>query len=167
MHHERQEWAAHHYPMTEQGLLDRFNPRPKSPSQTSPTPEEDTQMQTASCEPANVQSPSSAQPAPPLSQSPTSAPELESVSSVGALASPAPQSSLCSLPAIGRGFLLQLPPAHNPGESPGVRAQMKPSQPSSTPPQSKNTFGLSVDISSLTSKSLSSSIRQSFTSFRN
>ncbi|KAG7237269.1 hypothetical protein INR49_032602, partial [Caranx melampygus] len=87
MHHERQEWAAHHYPITEEGLLDRFNPRPKSPSQTSPTAEDtqDTLMQTAPHEPANVQSPSSAQPVPPLSQSSTSAPELKSVSSAGAM----------------------------------------------------------------------------------
>ncbi|XP_068436759.1 piRNA biogenesis protein EXD1 isoform X2 [Clinocottus analis] len=33
---ERQEWAADHYPVTEQGLLDRYNPWTRSPSQTSP-----------------------------------------------------------------------------------------------------------------------------------
>ncbi|XP_022606754.1 piRNA biogenesis protein EXD1 [Seriola dumerili] len=226
MHHERQEWAANHYPVTEHGLLARFNPRTKSPSQTSLTAEEDSQKQTDSFGPVNVKSPSSAQLEPLL------AAEVTSVSSVDVHASPVPpaqapvtasmsdfgkqmppvsplsvgvgrgctellidtlgrgrslgkdQSSLHSLPAIGRGFFLQVPPAHNPRESTGVmknpgRAEMTPSSPSFTPSQNVNplpgtsatdlpndTSGLRGDLSSPTPQSLTSSLRQSFRSFR-
>ncbi|XP_028994094.1 piRNA biogenesis protein EXD1 isoform X2 [Betta splendens] len=34
MHRQRHDWAANHYPVTKQGLLDRFNPRTLSPPQT-------------------------------------------------------------------------------------------------------------------------------------
>nr|XP_020469556.1 piRNA biogenesis protein EXD1 isoform X2 [Monopterus albus] len=44
MHQERKKLAAGHYPVTEQGLLSRFNPQ--SPSLTSPAAEEQTQTQT-------------------------------------------------------------------------------------------------------------------------
>uniref|UniRef100_A0A3B4YZG4 Exonuclease 3'-5' domain containing 1 n=1 Tax=Seriola lalandi dorsalis TaxID=1841481 RepID=A0A3B4YZG4_SERLL len=223
MHHERQEWAANHYPVTQHGLLARFNPRAKSPSQTSLTAEEDNQKQTDSFGPVNVKSPSSAQLEPLL------AAEVTRVSSVDVHASPVPpaqapvtasmsdfgkqinplsvgvgrgctellidtlgrgrslgkdQSSLHSLPAIGRGFFLQVPPAHNPRESTGVkkspgRAEMTPSSPSFTPSQNVNplpgtsatdlpnvTSGLRGDLSSPTPQSLTSSLRQSFRSFR-
>ncbi|XP_019940344.2 piRNA biogenesis protein EXD1 isoform X1 [Paralichthys olivaceus] len=61
MHQERHEWAANHYPITEQGLLARFKHQTKIPSQTPPAPEEVSQTQTGSCEPATVDSPSTAQ----------------------------------------------------------------------------------------------------------
>ncbi|XP_070834662.1 piRNA biogenesis protein EXD1 [Chaetodon trifascialis] len=51
MRRERHEWAANHYPITEQGLLARFNPRVQSPLQTSPAEQAD------SLEPATVDTP--------------------------------------------------------------------------------------------------------------
>ncbi|XP_041668113.1 piRNA biogenesis protein EXD1 [Cheilinus undulatus] len=52
---EKQEWAAALYPVTEKGLLDRFNPRPQTPSNTSPAAEQHRQTD---AEPQTVQSPS-------------------------------------------------------------------------------------------------------------
>ncbi|XP_071353829.1 piRNA biogenesis protein EXD1 [Trachinotus anak] len=231
MHRERQEWAANHYPVTEEGLLARFNPQTKSPSQTSPAAEEDSQTQEGSSGPANVESPSSTQPDHLLYQLHTSPPKVTSVSSVDVHASPDPpaqapvtvpvsdfgekkppvsplsvgvgkgctgalmdtigrgkaygkdHSSLYSLPAIGRGFFLQMPPAHIPRESAGDmkspgRVEMTPSCPSFTPSQNgtaqpgssatdlpKGTSSLR-ELSSPTLQSPSSSLRQSFRSFR-
>ncbi|XP_059209347.1 piRNA biogenesis protein EXD1 [Centropristis striata] len=54
MHRERQEWAVDHYPVTEQGLLARFNPRSQSPAQTSPAAEEHNQAD--SSEPTTLES---------------------------------------------------------------------------------------------------------------
>ncbi|XP_076605202.1 piRNA biogenesis protein EXD1 [Chaetodon auriga] len=51
MRRERQEWAANHYPVTEQGLLARFNPRVQSPPQTP------TAAQADSFKPATVDTP--------------------------------------------------------------------------------------------------------------
>eukprot|EP00064_Thunnus_orientalis_P001916 superscaffoldBa00000131_g1920 len=52
----RQEWAADHYPVTEEGLLARFNPQTtKTPSKISPAAD----TQPGSFEPATVESPSS------------------------------------------------------------------------------------------------------------
>uniref|UniRef100_A0A3Q1EH84 Exonuclease 3'-5' domain containing 1 n=1 Tax=Acanthochromis polyacanthus TaxID=80966 RepID=A0A3Q1EH84_9TELE len=58
---ERQEWAAGHYPVTEQGLLARFSPKPQSSSQTSPAGEERSETRPDALEPATVESPSSLQ----------------------------------------------------------------------------------------------------------
>ncbi|TKS86500.1 piRNA biogenesis protein EXD1 [Collichthys lucidus] len=69
MRSERQEWAAALYPVTEQGLLDRFNPRPQSQRQTSPAVLEHSQTQAESFEPA-----SSTQADRPLHEQPTSPP---------------------------------------------------------------------------------------------
>lgn len=69
MRSERQEWAAALYPVTEQGLLDRFNPRPQSQRQTSPAVLEHSQTQAESFEPA-----SSTQVDLPLHEPPTSPP---------------------------------------------------------------------------------------------
>lgn len=82
---ERQEWAVDHYPVTEQGLLARFNPRIQSPPQTSPVAQEDSQ---SSFEPASVESPSSTQVDLLLDKPPTSPPRATNVSSVGVHASP-------------------------------------------------------------------------------
>ncbi|KAM8917572.1 piRNA biogenesis protein EXD1, partial [Spinachia spinachia] len=54
----RQEWAADHYPVTKQGLLDRFNPRSPSPGQTFPA-ENGHQLVTALVDPPLVKTPSS------------------------------------------------------------------------------------------------------------
>ncbi|GLD62490.1 piRNA biogenesis protein EXD1 [Lates japonicus] len=224
MHQERQEWATNHYPVTEQGLLARFNPKTKSPSQTSPAGEEDSQTQADSFGPATVESPSSAQKDPPLYQPPTSPPKVASVSSVDVHASPDPpaqapvavtvpdfgkpmppvgplsagvgrghtqvlmdtigrgrllkQSTLSALPAIGRGVLLQIPPAQIPRESAGDmkspgRMEKTPLCPSLTPSQRAtpqpvtsaanspwDTSGLRADLSTPTPQS--SSLRQLF-----
>lgn len=163
MHQERQEWASHHYPVTEQGLLARFHPRAKHPPQKPPPAEEDNQRLTAPLKRENVQSPASAKPA----QSPPSAPEPKGVFSVGVNASPVREFSPCPLPAMGRGFLLQLPQAQNPGGSPEVRPGAKPPHHGFSPSPTKSAPGPSIDLSSLTPQSLSSSLRQSFKSFRN
>lgn len=160
---ERQEWAADHYPVTEQGLLARFNPRTQSQPQASPAAQEHSQ---ASFEPATVESPSSTQADPLLHKPPTSPQRATGVSSVEAHASPDPaaqapvpatatdprkqvfvnsplslgvgrghtevlmdtagrgwpfgkESSTPALPALGRGFLLQMSQAQIPRESTG------------------------------------------------
>ncbi|KAK2891696.1 piRNA biogenesis protein EXD1 [Channa argus] len=48
MHCERQQWAIDHYPITEKGLLARFNPRNQSQSQTSPAAKEQSHTNTQS-----------------------------------------------------------------------------------------------------------------------
>ncbi|KAK9533568.1 hypothetical protein VZT92_008678 [Zoarces viviparus] len=77
---ERQEWAADRYPVTEHGLLDRFHPRTRSPSQTLPAAEENGQQH------ATVESPSQVGPLPP--KSPTSPPRANNVLPVDVRASP-------------------------------------------------------------------------------
>ncbi|KAM7375733.1 hypothetical protein PAMP_005512 [Pampus punctatissimus] len=131
---KRQQWAADRYPVTEQGLLDRFNPR----ATQAPT----------------VESPSSIQVDPLLHQIPTSPSRATDVSSAQSVDDPTAQdpvpatvsdlrkqvfvsplslgagrgrtevlmesvgrgrrcgkeqSSIQALPAVGRGFLLQMP----------------------------------------------------------
>ncbi|XP_078145764.1 piRNA biogenesis protein EXD1 [Centroberyx gerrardi] len=66
MRQERQEWAADRYPVTEQGLLARFQPRPQPLPQTSPPAEQHIQdpvpqIKPNSPEPATVEPPSPAQ----------------------------------------------------------------------------------------------------------
>ena len=128
---ERQERAADRYPVTEQGLLARFNPRNKSPSEpTAPAAEEPSQTQADSFEPPTQDDP------------PESPPGVTSVSPVDLQASPDPATqqmsvnSLLSLglgrgctevpmdtvgrgrpPSFGRGFLLQIPQDQIPGDS--------------------------------------------------
>lgn len=80
MRRERQEWAADHYPVTEQGLLDRYNPRARSPSQTLPAAEVNSQQH------ATVDLPSQVDPL--LSKSPTSPRGANGVLSVDVCASP-------------------------------------------------------------------------------
>ncbi|XP_073340195.1 piRNA biogenesis protein EXD1 [Pagrus major] len=85
MRRDRQEWAANHYPTTEQGLLARFNPR--TPPETSPAEQEQSQTQAKeSFDPAA--SPSSTQVDP--HSSPRSPLTAASVSSVDVHASPDP-----------------------------------------------------------------------------
>ncbi|XP_033499276.2 piRNA biogenesis protein EXD1 [Epinephelus lanceolatus] len=110
MRHERQEWAADRYPVTESGLLDRFNPRNQPPSQTSPAAEEQSQTQQESFEPDTEESPSSTQVDPLLHKPPMSPPRVTTVSSVDAHASPDPaaQDSVQSVTSplsvgVGRG----------------------------------------------------------------
>lgn len=221
MHRERQEWAADHYPITEQGLLARFNPRTQSRSKTSPGGEEQGQgqpradtIQPVCIESAQVD----------LLQRPPTSPlkstNVSTMQSVDVPTSPhlpaqvselrkqvfplsnlsigvgkgrievlmdtvgrgrpigSEQSTLFSLPAIGRGFLLQMPTAQITQESTGDmktpgRMEMTPSCPSLTPSQevmpqpATGAIDLSKDTSSLRGEqSLSSLLRQSFRSFR-
>ncbi|XP_070698500.1 piRNA biogenesis protein EXD1 [Pempheris klunzingeri] len=151
-HRERQEWAADHYPVTEQGLLARFNPRTQSPPQASPAAQEHSQT---SLEPSTVEAPSSIPvdilphkpsvsppratgPAPPAPV-PATAPVWKQMSADGppslgvgrghteALMDRVgrgrpfvkEQSSAPALPALGRGFLLQMSLAQIPRESTG------------------------------------------------
>ncbi|XP_068195436.1 piRNA biogenesis protein EXD1 [Antennarius striatus] len=44
MRSDRQKWASDHYPVTEQGLLARFNPRIQSPARTSPVEQQHSQL---------------------------------------------------------------------------------------------------------------------------
>nr|XP_046269790.1 piRNA biogenesis protein EXD1 isoform X2 [Scatophagus argus] len=95
---ERQEWAADHYPVTEQGLLARFNPTTHSPPQTSPEAQELCQTQADSTETTTVESPPSIQVDLPLHNPITSPPTVTNVSSVDVHASPdtAPQAPVPS-----------------------------------------------------------------------
>uniref|UniRef100_A0A3P8RSL7 3'-5' exonuclease domain-containing protein n=1 Tax=Amphiprion percula TaxID=161767 RepID=A0A3P8RSL7_AMPPE len=161
MRSERQEWAAGHYPVTEQGLLARFNPKPQSSSQNSPAGEERSETRPDALEPATVESPSSLQVDLGITQPPMSPSRVTSVSSIDVHASsnleaqpqvPATVPDLrkqmspsasedrgctevlmdmmgrgrpfgkesCNptLPSVGRGFLLQIPPAQIPFSGP-------------------------------------------------
>uniref|UniRef100_UPI0037E706BF piRNA biogenesis protein EXD1 n=1 Tax=Semicossyphus pulcher TaxID=241346 RepID=UPI0037E706BF len=71
---EKQEWAAGLYPITEKGLLARFNPRSQAPSGTSPAAEQHAPMEADSFEPATAESPSSTQMDLHLPKPPTSPP---------------------------------------------------------------------------------------------
>lgn len=221
---ERQEWAADYYPVTEQGLLARFNPRTsQSPSQNLPA----ANTQPGSFEPATVESSTEADPL--LHQAPTSPSRVNDVSSAQSVDDPTAQdsvpatvsdlrkrisvsplslgvgrgrseilmetlgrgtsfgkekSSIQALPAIGRGFLLQIPQAQIPRQSAGdIKTPskmevapscpiLKPSQEGMPQPQTsatdlpKDTLSLRGGNSSQTSQSLSSSLRESFRSFR-
>ncbi|KAF7670226.1 hypothetical protein LDENG_00043600 [Lucifuga dentata] len=93
MHQERREWAAEHYPLTEQGLLARFKPRVPPSTQNSPTAEELSSTQLDSPEPATVESPPSAKVDLFLHQPSTDSPLVTSISSAQSVAvcpTPAP-----------------------------------------------------------------------------
>ncbi|KAM9341268.1 piRNA biogenesis protein EXD1 [Symphorus nematophorus] len=207
MRSERKEWAADHYPVTEQGLLARFNPR--TPPKRSPAAQEQSQTQADSSEPATVESPSSTQVDILLHKTPTSPPR--DISSVDVHACPVSdlrkemsvnsppslglgrgrtevlmdkigrgtplakeQSSGPALPAIGRGFLLQISQAQTPRETmghmetPGALTQEVMAQPGpSAADLPQDTSALKGDNFTLTPEALSSSsLRQSFRSFR-
>ncbi len=201
MRRERQEWAAGRFPVTEQGLLSRFNPRTPSPSRTSPAAQECGQTQADSFEPVTVESPSSSQADRLLHKPPTSpsgvptaaqAPVPASVSDLRkemSVNSPPSlgvgrghaevlmdtmgrgrpfgkeQSSVPALPAIGRGFLLQMSQAQIPRESPGdmetsARVGAAPSCPNRTLTQEV------MPQPGLSANDLPQSLSSSFRSFR-
>ncbi|XP_074517251.1 piRNA biogenesis protein EXD1 isoform X1 [Sebastes fasciatus] len=213
MRRERQEWATDHYPVTEEGLLARFNPRTRSPSQTKPAAEERGQTQAESFEPATVESPSQVDPL--LHEPPTSPPRVDDVVTVDVQASPDPaaqapvpasasdlrkqmsansplsgvgrgrtevlmdtmgrgrpfgkeQSSIPTLPAIGRGFLLQMTqdqiPRENANHTLAQEVMPQPGPGANDP--TKDTFGTTGEHFSSTPESISSSLMQSFRSFR-
>ncbi|XP_074548430.1 piRNA biogenesis protein EXD1 [Halichoeres trimaculatus] len=151
MHCEKQEWAAAHFPVTEKGLLDRFHPRTQPPSKTSSAAEQSMQTESdsservPSCTPADV---SICKPLVP----PPGVPDVTSadVTVSAETATPAPvqapasdlfkqmscniplsvgrgrifgkDPSVSPLPAIGRGFCLQISHPQTPGEPIGVVA---------------------------------------------
>ncbi|XP_038584746.1 piRNA biogenesis protein EXD1 [Micropterus salmoides] len=96
MRRERQKWAADRYPVTEHGLLARFNPRTQSSSQTSPAAQKHGQTQADSFKPATVELP------PPTQvdthKPPTSPPTVPRVLSVNFHASP-DRAAQASVPA--------------------------------------------------------------------
>lgn len=180
MRRERQEWAADHYPVTEQGLLARFNPRTESPSQTgAPAAEEHGQTPADSFEPTDVDSP------PTQVDPPESPPGVTNVLSPDPAAqAPGPATSLLSLgvgrgrtealmdtlgrgrppfipalPPIGRGFLLQIPQDQIPTESMMSPGRMRTAP--LCPVMPKDTYG-----EHLTPEPFSSSLMQSLRSFR-
>ncbi|XP_026210903.1 piRNA biogenesis protein EXD1 isoform X2 [Anabas testudineus] len=223
IHRERQERARNHYPITERGLLARFNPQTQSPSQTSLAAGEQSKTPADSFQSATAEPPSSSQV--DLCQQPPINP-FKSTSGVQSVDVPASldlqaqvselrkqmsdvsnlsvgggrgvlkdtggrgrpfgnvQTALSSLPAIGRGFLLQMPPAEISQESTGDmktpgRMDMAPSCPSVTLSQvmpqpatdatdhSKDTSGLGEDNFAPTPQCTSALLSQSFRSFRN
>ncbi|XP_060938987.1 piRNA biogenesis protein EXD1 [Limanda limanda] len=104
MHQERHKWAADHYPVTEHGLLARFKRQTKIPSQTLPAPEEVSQTQTGSCEPATVESPPAAQLDLLSNQKPTPPPSVSSLDVHASPDLPAQVSPVSPLAvAVGRG----------------------------------------------------------------
>ncbi|KAF1374959.1 hypothetical protein PFLUV_G00234440 [Perca fluviatilis] len=219
MRRERQKRAVDHYPVTEEGLLARFNPRTQTPSQPSLVTEEHGQTQVESVEPANVESPSQVDPF--LHKLPTSPPRVNNVLSEDVHASPDPaatvsdlrkqmavtspltlgvgrghtevlmdpigrgspfgkeQSSIPAIPAIGRGFLLQISQDQIPREITPGRMGAATSCPNHTLAQEvtshpgpsvhdlpKDTFGMTGEQFRSTPKSIPSSLMQSFVSFR-
>uniref|UniRef100_A0A3Q2ZEN0 Exonuclease 3'-5' domain containing 1 n=2 Tax=Kryptolebias marmoratus TaxID=37003 RepID=A0A3Q2ZEN0_KRYMA len=80
---ERQEWASRHYPVTERGLLARFNPHPQSESQTSPAGEDHTNTLPDASNPAAADPPSAPQTDPLLNQQTTSISSTTSMPTVG------------------------------------------------------------------------------------
>ncbi|XP_034381224.1 piRNA biogenesis protein EXD1 [Cyclopterus lumpus] len=222
MRRERQEWAADHYHVTEQGLLDRYNLRAPSPMQTLPAAEVNGQQH------ATVELPSQVDPL--LFKSPTSPRRANNMLSVDVCASPdsadqppvpgnlsdlgeqmsvnsslslvggrgctevlmntagrgspfgKEQSSIPALRAFGRGFLLQTSQDQVPRESIGDvmapdRMGTAPSGHSHAPAQegipqpgpSANDLpknGTAGDYFTSTAESISSSLAQSFRSFR-
>ncbi|XP_034713435.1 piRNA biogenesis protein EXD1 isoform X2 [Etheostoma cragini] len=220
---ERQKWAADHYPVTEEGLLARFNPRSQTPSQPTLVTENHGQTQVESFEPENVESPSQVDTL--LHKLPLSPPRVNNVLSVDIHASPDPQgtasdltkepavtsplslgvgrgrtevlmdtmgrgrpfgkeqSSIPALPAIGRGFLLQISQDQIPRESMGditaVRMGVATLCPYNTHTQEgmsepgpsvhdlpKDTSGMTGEQFRAAPKSVPSSLTQSFMSFR-
>lgn len=82
MRQERRELAARHYPVTEQGLLARFNPHPQTSSHTSPSTKEHRKAEPDYFEPASVETPSTPLLDLPVSQHLISPSSVMSVSSV-------------------------------------------------------------------------------------
>lgn len=79
---ERQEWANRHYPVTEDGLLDRFNPHPKSESQTSPAAEDHSSTLTEPADLTSSQTDQQTMCVPSVGVHTSSNPPAESLSSV-------------------------------------------------------------------------------------
>lgn len=99
---DRQEWAAEQFPVTEQGLLDRFNPRmSKSSAEESQPDHSKPDQQRSEASSASVCA----------SREHT---DFLMDTNDGALAGKLPS---LVLPGIGRGMFLQPPPAQSPGES--------------------------------------------------
>lgn len=187
IYRERKEQAAKRYPITEQGVLARFNPRTPSQSQTSPAAEVHGQPQrpAESFQPATVESPSTAQGdiLQQISMSPSqftnASLHLPGADTVGrGRHFDNEPSALSSLPAIGRGFPLQMPPAKITQESTGRMKtpgkmdmvlscpSLTPSHPTDATDHPKDTSYLRGDHIAPIPQSLSSLLRQSFTSFR-
>ncbi|XP_042357423.1 piRNA biogenesis protein EXD1 [Plectropomus leopardus] len=217
---ERQKWAADQYPVTESGLLARFNPQNHPSSQTLPAEEEQGQTQQESFGP--IESPSSTQVDPLLHKTPLSPPRVTDALSVDAHASPDPaaeasvqsiyshqslgigrgrkevlmdimgrgrpsgkkQSSIPALPA-GRGFLLQIlqdqlssksredmiTPGKMgmtlscPNHTPAHEVLLQPAGPSAHDLR-KDAFGMTGEHLTSTPEPITSSLTQSFRSFR-
>ncbi|XP_047467358.1 piRNA biogenesis protein EXD1 [Mugil cephalus] len=114
MRRERREAAAGLYPVTERGLLARFNPKPQSSSPTSPTAEDQSTTQTDPSNPAvpstvsDLENQTSADSPPPAAVDRGCTDALMGLMGRGR-----------PLPSVGRGFLLQIPPHRIPKESTG------------------------------------------------
>ncbi|XP_041827084.1 piRNA biogenesis protein EXD1 [Melanotaenia boesemani] len=185
MRYERQEWATNHYPVTEEGLLARFNPHPESSSQASPE-EEQSKTQPVTFEP--LEPPSSPKMSPLVNQQTANLSSATTVLSVDAHASsslpiqsPAKvlhlekeKSASSCLPAgvdrgcegaqmeiMGRGAPFGKDPS-----SASLTQDTKPQPGCPDKELSKDTSGLSGEHFSPTPQSLSFSLSQSFRSFR-
>lgn len=151
MHCEKQEWAAARFHVTEKGLLDRFNPRAQPPSQTSPAAEQHTQAESgfsehepspatadvSVCKPLvpppgvpDVMSKNATVSLEPVTPAPVQAPSSDLFKqmpcsiplSAGRGRLFGKDSPVSSLPAIGRGFCLQISQPQTQGEPIGNRA---------------------------------------------
>lgn len=97
MRHKRREWALGHYPVTEKGLLDRFNPYSEVPPQTSAAENDHSKIEPKYFEPAAVKLPSPPQMDPLVNQETTCPSGVTSVSPVDENASSKPQSQFPAL----------------------------------------------------------------------
>lgn len=92
---ERREWARSHYPVTECGLLARFNPKPRSESKTSRAAEDHSSTRTDTSEPTTADPTSSPPQSEPLfNQQTTCASRITSKPSIPPAESPASMSNI-------------------------------------------------------------------------
>ncbi|KAM6968622.1 piRNA biogenesis protein EXD1 [Tautogolabrus adspersus] len=110
IHCEKQQWAADRYPVTEKGLLARFNPRAQPPSKTSSAVEQHRLTRAGSFEPEIVDSPSSS----PADLHPTSPPRDTKVLSVEFPVSIVPATQV-PVQAAGSDVCKPISPAHGAG----------------------------------------------------
>lgn len=188
MYQERNQWATKHYPVTEPGLLARFEPRTTPPSKPSPELQAESSTQSESFKPPSVPqevtppritshcTPQTRKATTVSAKENRSVPFPEGVGSTEALMNTIgrgkpvgkEQSSTYNLTPKGRGFFFQEPPVQIPEENTGTinrpgRMEMTSLCPGLTPTQKVMP---QPDLPPASPESLLCSLTQSFRSFR-